>query len=72
MIPSRPLDLGGIINETIRIIKLTYWRAAIVLLVFLIPGLILINVGVDEIIDESQGLVTKFTTISPDAPTLFS
>lgn len=70
MIPSRPLDLGGIIGEAIRIITKTYWRAAIVVLLFCAPGFIVIHFAVSELLTGTQNIVEKLTAASPDAPIL--
>ncbi len=70
MIPSRPLDLGGIINEALRIIKLTYWRAAIILLVFYLPGFVIIQIGLNDLIADTQDIVSKYSAVSPEAPIL--
>jgi hypothetical protein len=70
MIPSRPLSIGGIIEEGIRIVRKTYWRAALVMLIFAAPGIILIQLGIDNVIDGSQLTVQKITDFSPEAPKL--
>jgi hypothetical protein len=70
MIPSRPLDLGAIINESIRIIKLIYWRAAVLLFFFYLPGLILMQVGLEHVMDTGQEVVQKYANASPEAPSL--
>ena len=70
MIPSRPLDLGGIIGESIRIIKRIYWRAAIFLIIFTAPGLIILSFGIDKTFDGMQEVTQKYTAVSPEAPVL--
>ena len=71
MIPSRPLDLGGIIGETIRIITKTYWRAALLLLIFCAPGFFVMQVGLEEAFNGLKELAQEFTSVSPDAPLIF-
>ena len=48
MIPSRQLDLGGIITESIRIIRLTFLRMGLITLLALLPGWITLYWGVSE------------------------
>jgi hypothetical protein len=70
MIPSRPLDLGGIIAESIRIIKRTYWRAALLFIIFAAPGIIVMHFGLDNVLDRTQVFVQKFSDVSPKTPLL--
>jgi len=70
MIPSRPLDLGGILGETIRIIKRIFWKAALFLVIFTVPGLIILTVGFEKTIDGAEGVAQKYTSVSPEAPIL--
>ena len=70
MIPSRPLDLGGIIGETIRIVKRTYWRAALLFIIFSAPGIMLMHYGLDNALEGGQKVLQKFTEVSPEAPKL--
>ena len=70
MIPSRPLDLGGIIGETIRIVKRTYWRAALLFIVFTAPGILVMHYGLDNALDGGQLILQKFTAASPETPEL--
>ena len=65
MIPSRPLDLGGIIGESIRIVKRIYWRAAIFLIIFTLPGLIILSYGIDETFAESADQIRPCKENSP-------
>ncbi len=70
MIPSRPLDLGGIISESIRIVKRTYWRAPLLYLLFILPGFIFTHYGLNEVVDRMEIFVQKFSAVSPEVPTL--
>lgn len=70
MIPSRPLDLGGIIGESIRIVKRTYWRAALMFIVFTVPGILVMHYGLDNALDGGQVILQKFIAASPEAPEL--
>src|SRR5438067_11013897 len=71
MIPSRPLTLGGIIEEAIRIVKKIYWRAAVPLLVFAAPGMVIMQLGFEDVIDGSEVVAQKFVDFSPESPKLF-
>jgi hypothetical protein len=70
MIPSRPLDLGGIIVEATRIAQKTFWRAALVLLIFCAPAFLFIHVGIERVVDGTEFAVKKCTDVAPDAPIL--
>src|ERR1700756_1715680 len=70
MIPSRPLSIGGIIEETIRIVKHTYWRAALLLIIFTLPGFLVMHFGVIDMLDSTEVAVQKFANFSPEAPKL--
>ena len=70
MIPSRPLDLGAIIGESIRIVKLIYWRSAVLLLCFFAPGFVIMHIGMDSLIDSGEEAVQKFESASPESPAL--
>jgi hypothetical protein len=75
MIPSRPLDLAGIIGEAIRLIKKTYWRTALVSLMCFLPALIVMWFGIDNLLDSSETvvkkcLVKKCLQSAPEAPSL--
>lgn len=70
MIPSRPLSLGGILDEAIRIIKQTYWRSALLLLIFCAPGMIISHIGVLSMIDGAEEIAERVTAFSPEAPRL--
>jgi hypothetical protein len=70
MIPSRPLNLSGILDESIRIIKHTYWRSAVLLVLFALPGFIVMQIGVDKVLDGGEEYMHKFTQVSPEAPRL--
>src|SRR5882672_1827425 len=70
MLPSRPLDLGGIISESIRIIKRCYWRSAIVLLAFWLPGLLLIQFSINKATSTGEEIAEKFSAVSAETPVL--
>jgi hypothetical protein len=71
MIPSRPLNLGGIIDETIQIIKHTYWRAALIIIIFCGGGIIILQVGINELLNSTEEFFQNFSNISSEAPHLF-
>jgi hypothetical protein len=70
VIPSRPLDLGGIIGESIRIVNNTYWRAALLMMLFSAPGIIILYFGFNNALDGGEKIIQKFTDVSPEAPLL--
>lgn len=70
MIPSHPLDLGGIIRESIRIVKRIYWRAALLFIIFTAPGILVVHYGLDNALDGGEVILHKFTAASPEAPKL--
>src|SRR5579872_5743623 len=70
MIPSRPLDLGGIIGESIRIIKLIFFRAGLFLILFTLPGLLILTIGIDMTVDGLEEVTHLFTSVSPESPIL--
>lgn len=71
MIPSRPLDIGGIINETIRIVKRIFTRSAFISLVCLLPGMIVCLVSVDEIGSSLETFSNQYTQAAPETSRLF-
>ncbi len=70
MIPSRPLDFSGIIRESIRIVKRTYWCAAFLFVIFTTPGILVMHYGLDNALDGGQIILQKFTAASPKTPEL--
>lgn len=68
MIPSRALDLGGIISESFRIVKRTYWRSALLFIIFTAPGILVTHFGFDNMVTGLQNTTQEFIAVSPDAP----
>ncbi|MBS1904675.1 MAG: hypothetical protein JSS75_13290 [Bacteroidetes bacterium] len=60
MIPSRPLDFGGIINEALRIIKLTWWRTALLYVLCSIPSVLVLLVGVHGFVAEATNSADRY------------
>lgn len=60
MIPSRPLDFGGIINESIRIIRETWWRSALVNAVCSLPGILVMLVGFNLLFSGFDDLISRY------------
>ncbi len=67
MIPSRPLDLGGILSESIRIIRLTFLRMGMITLLALLPGWIALYWGVSEATSDVNTYLTEHHFTNPES-----
>ena len=67
MIPSRQLDLGGIIGESIRIIRLTFLRMGFITLLALLPGWITLYWGVSEATSDVNTYLNEHHFTSPQS-----
>ncbi|HET9136835.1 MAG TPA: hypothetical protein VFO76_09365 [Candidatus Kapabacteria bacterium] len=71
MIPSRALDIGGIINETLRIVKKLFTRAILISFICLIPGLLICLAATDNISSSLERFSKQYIEATPEAPILF-
>ena len=67
MIPSRQLDLGSIITESIRIIRLTFLRMGLITLLALLPGWITLYWGVSEATSDVNTYLNEHHFTSPQS-----
>lgn len=67
MIPSRPLDLGGIMTESVRIIRATFLKMGLVTLLAFLPGWITLYWGVSVATSDVNNYLNEHHFTSPQS-----